>query len=318
MMVICFSLGIVVGMIILLIYLKYEKVKWKEKFEHESRISQLVERSKDIIYYYELKPEYKHRYTSPSVEHFLGNGTLAALENDSNTPFDIIHPDDYEIMYKKVTGDIDYNKGIIQRLRDTEGNYKWFEEYTTPIYENGELIAVQGIMRNIDEKVKLEQDLEYRITHDVLTEIYNRDFFERMMEKYNKDFDTAVAIVLCDLDELKCLNDNYGHKKGDILIKESAQLLNQHFSENAIVSRVGGDEFAIILVNTEQTQVELLCNKLSKEISKYNVSSKDIEIKMSVGYAYSEHSIGEMEHLFTKADQHMYQNKRAKKQKQLS
>lgn len=314
-----FSLGIIVGTIILLIlYIKYEKAKRKDKIKHENKIFQLVERSKDIIYYYELKPKYKHRYTSPSVEHFLGKGTLAALENNPNTPFDIIHPDDYEIMYKKTTGDIDYNKGIIQRLRDTEGNYKWFEEYATPIYENGELIAVQGIMRNIDEKVKLEQDLQYRITHDVLTDIYNRDFFERTMEKYDKDFDTTVAIILCDLDELKYLNDNYGHKKGDILIKESAQLLNQHFSENAIVSRIGGDEFAIILVNIEQAQVESLCKKLSEEITKYNVSSEDIEIKMSVGYAYSEHSIGEMEHLFTEADQHMYQDKRAKKQKQLS
>lgn len=313
-MMIYFALGMIIGMIILLVYMKYEKAKWKEVFKHESTIFQLVERSKDIIYYYEVKPAYKHRYTSPSVDNFLGKGTLVELENNPNTPFDIIHPDDYEIMYKKITGDIDYNKGIIQRLRDTEGNYKWFEEHTTPIYENGELIAVQGIMRNIDEKIKLEQDLQYRITHDVLTDVYNRDFFEQTMEKYDQDFDAAVAIVLCDLDELKHLNDNYGHKKGDLLIKESAQLLNQHFINNAIVSRVGGDEFAIILVNTEPVQVELLCRKLSEEISKYNVSSEDLEIKMSVGYAYSKHSLGEMERLFTEADQQMYRNKRAKKQ----
>ena len=309
-----FVLGMIAGMIILLIYIKYEKMKWKNTFKHKNTIFQLVERSKDIIYYYELKPAYKHRYTSPSVENLLGKGTLDALENNPDTPFDIIHPDDYEIMYKKITGDIDYNKGIIQRLRDTEGNYKCFEEHTTPIYENGELIAVQGIMRNIDEKIKLEQDLQYRITHDVLTDVYNRAFFERTMEKYDKDFDTAVAIILCDLDELKHLNDNYGHKRGDLLIKESAQLLNQYFLNNAIVSRVGGDEFAIILVNTEQDQVESLCKKLVEEISKYNVSSDDIEIKMSIGYAYSKHSLGEMERLFTDADQQMYQNKRAKKQ----
>lgn len=309
-----FIVGMIVGMIILLIHNKYEKTKWKNTFNHKNTIFQLVERSKDIIYYYELKPVYKHRYTSPAVEHLLGKGTLEALENNPDTPFNIIHPDDYEIMYKKITGDIDYNKGIIQRLRDTEGNYKWFEEHTTPIYENGELIAVQGIMRNIDEKVKLEQDLQYRITHDVLTDVYNRDFFEQTMGKYDKDFDTAVAIILCDLDELKFLNDNYGHKKGDLLIKESAQLLNRYFSNKAVVSRVGGDEFAIILVNTEQAQVESLCKKLSEEISKYNVSSEDLEIKMSIGYAYSKHSLGQMECLFTEADQQMYQNKRAKKQ----
>lgn len=81
------------------------------------------------------------------------------------------------------------------------------------MFEKGELIAIHGIIRNIDEKVKLQQDLEYRITHDALTNIYNREFFEQSMEKYNNHVNTSVAIILCDLDELKYLNDNHGHKK---------------------------------------------------------------------------------------------------------
>lgn len=162
-----FLLGLVIGLIIYGIYKRYEKAK----FQEENISSKLVERSKDIIYYYELKPEYKHRYTSPSVDIFLGEGTLDALNNNSNMPFEMIHPDDKAIMYKKISGNIDYNEGIIQSLKDRDGNYKTFEEYTTPIYENGEIIAVQGIMRNIDEKIKLEQDLQYRISHDGLTDI---------------------------------------------------------------------------------------------------------------------------------------------------
>lgn len=309
-----FSLGLIIGIMILPIIIKNEKAKWKAKFENEKRIFQLVESSKDIIYYYEVKPHLKHRYTSPSVECFLGEGMLEKLDKNPLTPYEIIHPDDYEIMAKKISGDIDYTKPLIQRLRDNQGNYKCFEEYTTPIYQNEELVAVQGIMRNIDEKVKLQKNLEYRINHDTMTGIYNREFFEQIMDKYNEYIDISVAIILCDLDELKYLNDNFGHKKGDVLIKEAAKLLNQYFIENAVVSRIGGDEFAIIIINLNKTQVESLFENISKEISEYNKKSKNnVKIKMSMGYAFSKYSIGKMEELLAEADRNMYQDKRVKK-----
>lgn len=317
MRLIYFLLGLMAGMVILQTYIKYEKAKWKTKLKNEERIFQLVEGSKDIVYYYQVKPELKCKYISPSIEKFLGYGIVEKSYNNPYIPFERIHPEDYEILSKKIYGDIDYSQTIIQRWRDEHGNYIWFEEYTTPIYEKGELIAIQGIIRNIDEKIKLQRNLEYRITHDTLTEIYNREFFERNMDKYNKYIDVSVAIILCDLDELKYVNDHDGHKKGDVLIKESAQLLNRYFSENAVVSRVGGDEFAVILINVDQVQVESRCEQLSNEISEYNMNSKDVTIKMSMGYASSERSIGKMESLFTEADQKMYQDKRAKKEQNL-
>lgn len=312
-----FCLGLVVGIIALLMYMKYEKAKRKTGFENEKRIFQLVESSKDIIYYYEIKPELRHRYISPSIEHFLGKGILEEAYKNPNLPLELVHPDDYEILLKKIKGDLDYNQPLIQRWKDDKGNYRWFEEYTTPMFEKGELIAIHGIIRNIDEKVKLQQDLEYRITHDALTNIYNREFFEQSMEKYNNHVNTSVAIILCDLDELKYLNDNHGHKKGDFLIKESAKLLNQFFSENAIVARIGGDEFAVIIKDADKVEVEHLCQNLSAEISEYNRNSKDIKIKMSMGYAFSKYSIGKMEKLFAAADKNMYQDKKAKKEQKL-
>ena len=314
MKILYFSLGLLAGIIILLIYMQYKKAKRKTRSIDESIIFQLAEKSKDILYYCEVKPEYRYRYISPSVEDFLGKGMLKQLDDNPGIPFDLVHPDDYEILAKKASGDIDYSKGIIQRLQDSEGNYRWFEEYTTPIYEKGELIAVHGIMRNIDEKVKLQKKLEYRITHDSLTDIYNRNFFDQCMEKYDKYIDAPVAIIVCDLDELKYVNDHRGHKQGDVLIKESARLLHRYFSQNAIVSRIGGDEFAIILINLDRSQVDVLCKKLSEEIKKYNTDHRDAKISMSVGYAFSEHSLREMESIFTEADENMYQEKRLKKE----
>jgi diguanylate cyclase (GGDEF)-like protein len=133
---------------------------------------------------------------------------------------------------------------------------------------NSELVAIQGVLRNIDEKIKLQQDLEYRIHHDSLTHIYNREFFQKQMDKFDKQVDTSVGIILCDLDELKYMNDNFGHKEGDALIKEAAKVLNKFSSEKTIVARIGGDEFAILVADTNKEEVEKLLVDISKEIYK--------------------------------------------------
>jgi len=318
MELIYFCLGLIVGAVIIqIIYIKYEKAKWMTKFENEERIFKLVESSKDLIYYYEVKPEYKFRYISPSIKQMLGEGLVEKGYQNPYYVFEHIHPDDYNLLYRKVNGYGDYSKPIIQRWRDDKGEYKWFEEYATPIYQNGQMIAIEGIMREITDKVKLQQELNYQITHDVLTGIHNRAYFEQIMEKYNKDIDTSIAVILSDLDELKYLNDNFGHKTGDVYIKEYSKLLNQYFKENSIVARIGGDEFAVIVLNANLDQVKYHCQNFSDKISEYNLNSKGIKIKVSVGYAFSEHSIGNMERLLAKADKNMYRDKDMRKSENL-
>ena len=308
-----FTCGFLSGIIILLAYLYYAKVNKKNGFMDDRNIYKLLERSWDIIYYYELKPKYKHRYTTPSVDYFLGEGTLDMLNRNPDTPFIMIHPDDADIMNKKVTGELDYSKGIIQRLCGTDGTYRWFEEFTTPIYKNGEIVAVQGVMRNIDDKVKLEQELKYQISHDALTNLYNRGYFEEIMKKYDKEVDTSISILLCDLDELKYVNDSFGHAQGDRLICEAANFLISCFSSETVVARIGGDEFAIIQPDRSSAQIEAIYEGLLIALDDYN-ANHNLSINMSVGYAYGEKSYNKMDFLFSEADRKMYEQKKAKKQ----
>jgi diguanylate cyclase (GGDEF)-like protein/PAS domain S-box-containing protein len=309
-----FFLGLIVGIIILQLVQKFSIAKWKMQFEDNKRILQLVESSQDLVYFFELKPELKFRYVSPSIEKMLGPNLVEESYKNPLLPFDYIHPDDHDILYEKLHGTIDYSKPILQRWKDSEGNYKWCEEFATPIYENGEKVALVGIIRDISEKVKLQQDLEYLSTHDTLTGIYNRNFFEIFMERYDKQIDTSIAIILCDVDELKYINDNFGHVKGDVILTESAKLLSQLFFKKAIVARVGGDEFAIILKEVDKSLIESHCEMLSKKIIEYSSTNNDLQIEMSIGFAFSEHSIGKMESLYAEADKNMYLNKRARKE----
>ena len=306
---ILFLVGLVIGLATHRNYFKYQK----SKFQKDNISVKLVERSKDIIYCYQVKPVYKHIYTSPSVDFFLGKGTLEALNKDSNIPFEMIHPEDKLIMELKVSGEINYNEGIIQRLKGTDGIYHYFEEYTTPIYENGEIVAIQGIMRNIDDKVKLEQELYYQSTHDALTNIYNRGYFDKMLHYYNEIENVSIGMILCDLDKLKFVNDTYGHKKGDQLIQAVAKLLTDFFSDITIISRVGGDEFVVIIPKTSREQVDLLCDQFRKKINNVPVENDEIHLQMSIGKAFRDQSFSEMESIYIEADKNMYIEKNQKR-----
>ena len=135
-------------------------------------------------------------------------------------------------------------------------------------------------------------------------------YFEEIIDYYNKEKNVALGIFLCDLDQLKYVNDTYGHKKGDELIEAAAKLLKNFFFDNAIVSRVGGDEFAIIIPNTTMYHMEIRCNQLREKITHHPVLSNDIKLQMSIGMAFSEQSVGKTESLYIEADKNMYEEKK--------
>nr|WP_237458588.1 GGDEF domain-containing protein [Pontibacillus yanchengensis] len=154
--------------------------------------------------------------------------------------------------------------------------------------------------------------LEYQISHDRLTGIYNRDFFENYMKKYDQT-DDSVAMVLCDLDNLKKINDTFGHKQGDELIQNTATLLSSLSESDITVCRVGGDEFALLLTNTSEAEVKLLVNKLIDQLKHFNETTK-FPIYLSLGYAYRSNSRAEMENMYMEADQWMYEHKNNKEE----
>ncbi|WP_238885985.1 sensor domain-containing diguanylate cyclase [Clostridium sp. YIM B02551] len=285
--------------------------KLKRIINQQKRILKLVQMSKDIIYCYQIKPEGKFTYLSPSIEKILGKNLVKSCYSDSSIPLQLIHPDDIETIHKKISGEINFDKPIVQRWRNDKGKYIWFEEYATPIYRKGQLVAIQGIIRNIDDKIKFQESLEYKICHDSFTGLYNKEFFLRACEKYNRDINTRAAIIVCDLDNLKITNDTHGHMEGDNLIKETANILNKFSSKNIIVSRIGGDEFALLIVRKSQNFIKEIIEKINNELNYHH--EQEVNMNMSIGYAYTESSLGDMDALFRKADKNMYVIKNNKK-----
>lgn len=308
------SVLLLVILIIVILLLNFKRSKLQQEVDSVIPMLEVVENLKDIMYYCELKPNLKYRYLSPVVDQFFGEGAMQEhIKNPSIIFRDLVHPDDRHILVKKNNGELDYSKPIVTRLKNADGKYIWFEEYATPVYDQEGLIAIQGVLRDISEKVELQQRLEYKVTHDALTNVYNRGFFESQLDYFNWKRDVPVAVLICDVDELKLVNDHFGHRVGDSLIRETAKLLNSTVIENGIVARIGGDEFAVIFINTELLHIEKYLTDLRKEIDLFNSVSRPYRVKISVGYAYSPSSLGKMDALFVEADKKMYEEKIGKR-----
>ncbi|RHW32048.1 diguanylate cyclase [Lysinibacillus yapensis] len=316
-MVTHFALGFLMALIMVLMPAPFLYKKWQKKIKelkNFSRFGDLAETTKDSSYYYQVYPTKKFLYLSSSTDNVLGKGSAQEAYLNPEICFRDIHPDDYEIFHKKVNGELDYTKSIIQRWKDRSGEYRWFEEYATPIYENGKLVAIKGVLRNIDERVQMQRELEYRYKHDALTDLYNRAYFEQKNAEYDEQLNIPVGIIICDLDELKYVNDNFGHKEGDRLIKDAAGVLNKFSSDTVIVARIGGDEFAIIHANSTANETEELVKKIHLQLDMHSHSSLGRKINLSIGFASSDRSKGNMNRIFAKADQMMYEHKIKRKQ----
>ncbi|MCD7036359.1 sensor domain-containing diguanylate cyclase [Metabacillus sp. GX 13764] len=301
-------IGVIAGICFTVLFMEWRHEKARKKLVLQEQVFKLAEKARDIIYYCEVKPELKYHYISPALDYFLGEGSVAEAYQNAYSAFDRIHPHDYEILSNKVEGSIDYIKPIMQRWRDSSGNYKWFEEYTLPIYEKGELKALQGIIRNVDARREVENHLIQRIYQDGLTGVFNRVYFEEQIEKYGKYQDVPLSLILLDLDDLKVWNDQYGHAAGDKLLKKTAKALKSFENSTMSISRIGGDEFVILAENTGRQEAEKLLAGIQEKLKE-----DGSHIAFSAGIASCCSSKGEMERLFEKADKNMYENKRSKK-----
>jgi diguanylate cyclase (GGDEF)-like protein len=151
---------------------------------------------------------------------------------------------------------------------------------------------------------------------DDVTGLYNRRFFslrlEEELSRYRR-FNHPVSVVLLDLDSFKAINDEFGHMVGDETLREVSQILMKHSRGINVVSRYGGDEFAVLLVETSKAGARLYADRIREVVAKYPFSHGKV-ITASFGVAsLPDDEAGTAEDLFRAADEALYAAKRAGK-----
>ncbi|CUH94827.1 hypothetical protein P22_0893 [Propionispora sp. 2/2-37] len=178
-----------------------------------------------------------------------------------------------------------------------------------PIMIDEKIMGIYCIYRDISERRKAEKQLQYISFCDVLTEVYNRNYFEREVQRLESEKQsTGYGVLVCDVDGLKLINDTLGHEKGDELLKITAGILKASLPREAILARTGGDEFAVLLAATGGLEAEAIYHRIHNKLQVYNKNRTDFAVSLSLGYATVTGGVTLKEALKT-ADNRMYKEK---------
>ncbi|HEY9077847.1 MAG TPA: diguanylate cyclase [Anaerolineaceae bacterium] len=187
----------------------------------------------------------------------------------------------------------------------------------TPQFDNeGNYLGAFGIFRDITDRKEIEEKLRYLSTHDTLTNLYNRAFFEAELKRLSESRLTPISIIMVDVDGLKRVNDHLGHAAGDALLIHTANILKASFRAEDIVARIGGDEFSILLPQTNEDAVKNALERIQHELAMYNQENPGFPIHLSIGTSTC-HQSNILNQCLRLADERMYQEKTSSRMRNL-
>ncbi len=175
-------------------------------------------------------------------------------------------------------------------------------------------VAVHPAVWSAVRHVIVERELRHLALTDDLTCLYNRrGFFAAATQqlKLARRNSQSMLMFFCDLDNLKKINDTFGHREGDLALVRTADALEDAFRDSDILARLGGDEFAVLAMAASTENEASILRRLEKTLKKSNANEPRYQLSLSVGMAHFDpHHVVSLGVLMEKADKDMYEQKR--------
>ncbi len=218
---------------------------------------------------------------------------------------------DYYRMLKRRP--IDEHDNVYQYYDEVSGENLWLR-----IVETRTGTETLGVILDVTRDIEENRRLAFELDHDGLTNLYNRNAFKREVNSRIKvEQDKIGIMIFSDLDNLKYMNDNYGHEMGDKLIISASEIFREFSRHGGIVSRISGDEFAIYLhgFGTREEARELIAEGLSRrrEQTVETPDGKSCPVRFSSGYAWYPEDSDNVTDLLKLSDFAMYEAKHKEK-----
>ncbi len=204
---------------------------------------------------------------------------------------------------------------LLNRSYRKDGSVIWVEwHYSALRDEAGRLISILSLAQDVSSRIQAEERLQYMATHDGLTGLPNsvllNDRLEAALGRARRNR-RGVGVMFLDLDHFKDVNDTFGHRVGDMLLKELARRIRAALRRSDVLARVSGDEFAIVLEEfPDENGPERVARKVLDEVQRpFHLEGHEIHVSASLGLALHPGDGGDAETLLKNADAAMYHAK---------
>lgn len=282
--------------------------------QSEEKYRSLVDCTSDSIYL--VDADYKYLFINK--QHLLRLG-LSGEQYINKAYSDFHSPEETELFMQKA-GKVFKSGGSFQYEYKSLRDEKYFLQTISPVKDlNNKTTSVTVISKDITMLKQTEEKLYSMSMTDELTGLYNRRGFLALVEQQLKlahRENKKMFLMSADLDFLKLINDIMGHQRGDMAIINTANILKETFRESDIAARIGGDEFVVLGVDTPDTNLETLAERLRENLNTHNdkVNEPLGELSLSYGFAiYDPKYPRSIYELLSEADELMYQHKSKKR-----
>jgi diguanylate cyclase (GGDEF)-like protein/PAS domain S-box-containing protein len=199
------------------------------------------------------------------------------------------------------------------RFRKKDGEI-FSAEVSASLFSIGGRRVIQGIVRDMTERKRLEERLEYQAHHDDLTGLANRTLLTAALREAARSasgVEPGCAVLFLDLDRFKVVNDSLGHSAGDKLLVSISRRLKRCLRPGDFIARAGGDEFAILVKDCKaDVQVTVIAERIQETLERpFTVEGQEVFISASMGIALSSGAYESPEQLLRDADIAMYRAK---------
>ncbi len=269
--------------------------------ESVEKYRSLLDDSSDPIF--SFNPEGQYQYVNQAFADGVGKKVADIIYKKI---WDVFPQDEADKRFAAVKWVIAHGETkVIEVCVPREDGDRYYITTAKPVFDDRHQVAsVICISKEITERKRMEEELLRLSTRDILTNLYNRNFFEVEMNRIQMSRLFPVSIVVADMDKLKSINDRFGHSVGDQMIQKTADLLQKSFRAGDIVARIGGDEFGVLLPQTDEDSAKKVVNRLRARLEK----DPEKLLKLSIGLATGQEGCHLVE-VMRQADDRMYQDK---------
>ncbi len=224
-----------------------------------------------------------------------------------------ILPEDQEYLYTV----FEEVKGVPHRSETAEVRYQYpegsgyLEMTAMNLLEDENIRGILINCRDITRRREREDEIRYLYQHDYLTGLYNRAFYERELQRLDRMQFLPLSVIVGDINGLKMINDSLGHDEGDKLLVSMSRILKSCCRDGDIITRLGGDEFTILLPGTDKEEALEVIRQIYHTCDEYNknLSGEIYHISISLGAATRTDVKQSMGSVIKLAEDYMYKRK---------